>query len=265
MIQPLYQNSLTPGYVKLKQHMGEDIKTQVNAARASFGVEIEEVTDRDRKLFKTCARDGHTSTMEHNVFTFAFKVPLFVARQHMRHRTWSFNEISRRYTDKNLDFYSPNSFRKQSNSNRQSSIIGSEFNPTLTVVDGQNLDYDLKADQALFNHNKNSINLYYKLIESGVCREQARMVLPQNLYTYYWGTVNLNNFFKFYELRNHPGAQVEIQEMAIACMDLLKQIIPETIHIYAQSKHERDLNLIKQKLKNLDTDELDVIAYYLEN
>jgi len=265
MKKRLYHNSLTPGYVELKQHMGQDIKTQVNAARASFGVEIEEVTDRDRKLFKTCARDGHTSTMEHNVFTFAFKVPLFVARQHMRHRTWSFNEISRRYTDKNLDFYSPTCFRKQSNRNRQSSIVGSDFNPTINIIDGQNLDYDLKADEALLQHSKASLKLYYKMVESGISREEARMVLPQNLYTCYWGTCNLNNFLKFYELRNHPGAQLEIQEVAIACMDLLKEVIPETIEIYNQAKHERSLRLIRSKLKTLDVDELDVIKYFLEN
>jgi thymidylate synthase (FAD) len=145
----IYENSLIPGYVELKQYMGEDVKTQVNAARASFGVEIEEVTDKDRKLFKTCARDGHTSTMEHNVFTFSFKVPIFVARQHMRHRTWSFNEISRRYTNRNLDFYLPTTFRKQSESNRQASVIGSDHNPILTIIGGQTLDYDLQADSAV--------------------------------------------------------------------------------------------------------------------
>lgn len=256
---------LNPGYVELKQHMGEDIKTQVNAARASFGVEIDTVSDRDRKLFKYCARDGHTSTMEHNVFTFAFKVPLFVARQHMRHRTWSFNEISRRYTDKNLDFYSPSAFRQQSDSNRQASVLNSEINPVINNVKGSLLDYHEHADQALQAHVENSLKLYEKMIEAGVCREQARMVLPQNLYTYYWGTVNLNNFLKFYELRNHPGAQVEIQEMAVACMSLLENIIPETIKIYKQAKHERDLNIIKTKLKTLDVDELDTVKYLLEH
>lgn len=245
--------------------MGEDIKTQVNAARASFGVEIEAVTDRDRNLFKYCARDGHTSTMEHNVFTFAFKVPLFVARQHMRHRTWSFNEISRRYTDRNLDFYLPTGFRQQSDSNRQASVLNSEKDPVLYTIDGTIMDYDCKASDALKKHTDLSLELYYKMLDKGVCREQARMVLPQNLYTYYWGTVNLNNFFKFYELRNHPGAQVEIQEMAIACMSLLEEIIPETIQIYKQAKHERELNIIKTKLKTLDVDELDIVKYFLEN
>ena len=262
MNKQLYSHSKTSGYVQLKQIMGEDVKTAVNAARASFGVEIEELTDRDRKLFKTCARDGHTSTMEHNVFTFAFKVPLFVARQHMRHRTWSFNEISRRYTDRNLDFYLPNNFRRQSASNRQASIVGSEHNPTLILVTGENMDYDCKADEALEIHTKASLKLYDNMIEKGVCREQARMVLPQNLYTYYWGTVNLNNFFKFYELRNHSGAQVEIQELAIACMSLLEEVIPETIEIYKLAKQERTKRLIKQKLKDMS---LDDISKYLEN
>lgn len=253
-----------PGYVELKQYMGEDIKTQVNAARASFGVEIDEVTDRDRKLFKFCARDGHTSTMEHNVFTFAFKVPLFVARQHMRHRTWSFNEISRRYTDKNLDFYLPSKFRKQSKSNRQASIIDSQIDPVVSLVEGLVSNYPTTASEELVDHSKKSLSLYNKLIETGVCREQARMVLPQNLYTYYWGTVNLNNFFKFYELRNHPGAQVEIQEVAIACMSLLEQIIPETIQIYKDAKHERSLNLIKNQISTFTSEELDSIQKLLE-
>ena len=255
----------TPGYVELKQFMGEDIKTQVNAARASFGVEIDEITDKDRKLFKYCARDGHTSTMEHNVFTFAFKVPLFVARQHMRHRTWSFNEISRRYTDRNLDFYLPNKFRTQSESNRQASVLGSEQDPTLYTISGSVMEYGITASKALQDHTQKSLKLYNDMISSGVCREQARMVLPQNLYTYYWGTVNLNNFFKFYELRNHPGAQVEIQEMAIACMSLLENVIPETIEIYKQAKAERTFNTIKNNVKNLTTSQLQEVKNILES
>jgi thymidylate synthase (FAD) len=237
----LYLNATTKGYVELKQYMGEDIKTCVNAARASFGVEIETVTDRDRKLFKTCARDRHTSVMEHNVFTFAFKVPLFVARQHMRHRTWSFNEISRRYTSKNLEFYLPQEFRSQASSNRQASDINSKHNPVLSAVHGLVMSYPITASKEMELHTKSSQKLYTQMLDNGICREQARMVLPQNLYTYYWGTVNLNNFLKFYELRNHAGAQAEIQEVAIGCYNLLKEIIPETISIYEAALHERKL------------------------
>jgi thymidylate synthase (FAD) len=259
----LYKNAEVPGHVELKQHMGEDIKTQVNAARASFGIEIEAVSDRDRKLFKTCARDKHTSTMEHNVFTFAFKVPLFVARQHMRHRTWSFNEISRRYTSKDLDFYSPKSFRKQAESNRQASVPDSAHNPVLETIQGSMMSYSLTATEGVKSHVQAAQKLYKQMLDSGICREQARMVLPQSLYTYYWGTVNLNNFFKFYELRTHPGAQAEIQEMAIACMALLKEIIPETIKIYKEAQDEREANLIKNKFKNIPKEILN--KYFLES
>lgn len=255
MKKNIYNNSSTPGYVELKDYMGKDIKTQVNAARASFGVEIDEVTDRDRKLFKYCARDGHTSVMEHNVFTFAFKVPLFVARQHMRHRTWSFNEISRRYTDKDLDFYEPNYFRTQSKSNRQASNRESKINPVVYTVNGSLMNYDLTASQAILNHNKESLRLYYRMLDASISREEARMVLPQNLYTYYWGTVNLNNFLKFYELRNHPGAQIEIQEMAVACYELLKQVIPETIQLYDEAVKERTFKMIKNNLATLSKEE----------
>ena len=88
---------------------------------------------------------------------------------------------------------------------------------------------------------------------------------PPELIYLLLGTVNLNNFFKFYELRNHPGAQVEIQELAVACMELLKEIIPETIQIYNQAKHEKTLNIIKSNLKNLNVEELDVVKYFLES
>ena len=261
MKELIYSNSFVPGYVELKQYMGEDVLTQVNAARASFGKSINEITDRDRKLFKTCARDGHTSTMEHNVFTFAFKVPLFVARQHMRHRTWSFNEISRRYTGKDIEFFSPVAFRKQAESNRQASVIGSDFDPVLQTVTGTNMDYTVTASEALSQHSDVSIKLYEQLIQNGVSREQARMVLPQNMYTTYWGTVNLNNFLKFYELRNHEGAQPEIQEVAIACYKLLEKIIPETMEIYKKAQYEKVLRIIKKNLKNIPIKDFDITKY----
>lgn len=264
-VKDIYKNSLTPGYVELKQFMGEDVLTQVNAARASFGKSVEELTDRDRKLFKTCARDGHTSTMEHNVFTFAFKVPLFVARQHMRHRTWSFNEISRRYTGKDIEFFSPSCFRKQAESNRQASLIGSDFDPVVQVVTGTYMDYTVAASEALKQHSDVSMKLYNQLIDSGVSREQARMVLPQNMYTTYWGTVNLNNFFKFYELRNHEGAQPEIQEVAVACYELLEQVIPETMQIYKQAKEEKRLREFNKYLKEFYSDNIEVIKEMFKN
>ena len=263
----LYSNfSSVPGYVQLKQYMGQDIITPVNAARASFGVEIEDLKQRDKKLFSYCVREGHTSILEHNVLTFSIKVPLFVARQHMRHRTWAYNEISRRYTDKDLDFYLPNKFRLQSESNRQASVIGTETDPHISEIAGTNMIWPLRASDALRRHTEQSIRTYNGMIEAGVCKEQARMVLPQNLYTYYWATVNLNNFFKFCDLRIHEGAQVEIQEMAQACKDLAAEVWPLTFELYNKAKTDKIKNTAQAYLSNLTQEELtDLLQQYTTN
>ena len=108
------------GKVEYVEHMGSDL-TIVNSARVSFGVHKEELDERDIKLIKYLIKHKHTSTLEHNFITFRFKVPLFIRSQHHRHRTWSYNEISRRYTDVNLEFYQPTEFRTQHKSNRQAS------------------------------------------------------------------------------------------------------------------------------------------------
>ena len=108
------------GSVSYVDHLGTDL-TIVNSARVSFGVEKHELDARDRKLIDYLIKHKHTSTFEHNDITFKFVVPLFIRSQHHRHRTWSYNEISRRYSDKGLVFYLPEVFRTQHESNRQAS------------------------------------------------------------------------------------------------------------------------------------------------
>ena len=100
----LYDDNI--GRVDYISHMGSDL-TVVNSARVSFGVAKHTLDQRDRKLIKYLINHRHTSTLEHCAVTFKFTVPLFVRSQHHRHRTWSYNEISRRYTDKDLQFYLP--------------------------------------------------------------------------------------------------------------------------------------------------------------
>ena len=78
-------------------------------------------------------------------------------------------------------------------------------------------------------HHQTSLDLFNRMIEAGVCREQARGVLPQNLYTEYYGTVNLSNLLKFIDLRTHEGAQWEIQKVAQACLDIAEQFYPVTV------------------------------------
>ena len=220
----LYQDGV--GKVQYIDHMGTDL-TIVNSARVSFGVEKEKLNDRDKKLINYLVKHKHTSTFEHNVVTFKFVVPLFVRSQHMRHRTWSYNEISRRYTDKDLTFYSPKSFRTQHKSNRQSSNQD-EINPIL-YPDLSDISFGIKVDQVMETHNRRSLDLFNQILASGVCREQARMVLPQGMYTEYYGTVNLSNLLKFISLRTHEGAQWEIQKVAIACLEIAAELWPTAV------------------------------------
>ena len=218
------------GRVDYVNHMGDDL-TVVNSARVSFGVQKEKLNERDKNLINYLIKHRHTSTLEHNIITFRFCVPLFVRSQHHRHRTWSYNEISRRYTDVNIQFYEPNQFRTQHKSNRQASNSEDLINPEV--------EWDrTTASQAVRLHHSKSMNLYNMLINSGVCREQARGVLPQNLYTEYYGTVNLSNLLKFIDLRTHEGAQWEIQKVAEACLEMATDLFPVTVGAYRRIRNE---------------------------
>ena len=224
------------GRVDYVNHMGDDL-TVVNSARVSFGVEKEELDARDRRLINYLIKHKHTSTLEHNLITFRFSVPMFVRSQHHRHRTWSYNEISRRYTDVNIKFYEPQSFRTQHKSNRQASNAEELINPAMNPEDESHPKFgewihSTTASELVAAHNADSLVLFNQLIEAGVCREQARGVLPQNLYTEYYGTVNLSNLLKFIDLRTHEGAQWEIQKVAEACLEIATDLFPETVGAY---------------------------------
>jgi thymidylate synthase (FAD) len=230
MIEPVELYSDGIGKVEYISHMGSDL-TVVNSARVSFGVEKEELDDKDRKLIKYLIKHRHTSTLEHNLITFRFTVPLFIRSQHHRHRTWSYNEISRRYTNYNVQFYEPKYFRGQHDSNRQASKPDELFDP---LIEEKNISGGNCASYLVKRHHIRSLALYDKLIKAGVCREQARGVLPQNLYTQYYGTTNLNNLLKFIDLRSHEGAQVEIQKVAAACLQIASQLYPVTVESYVE-------------------------------
>ncbi len=227
------------GSVEYVQHMGTDL-TVVNSARVSFGKHKDELDERDRKLVKYLIEHRHTSTLEHNVATFRFTVPLYVRSQHHRHRTWSFNEVSRRYTEENIQFYEPAQLRTQHASNRQASNAEGLVDPILNPDDQDSPKWGewikpYTASQAIRDHHQDSLDLYEKLLAAGVCREQARGVLPQNLYTQYYGTVDASNLLKFIDLRTHEGAQWEIQRLAQACLDIATDLWPVTVGAYRES------------------------------
>ena len=220
----LYNDEI--GRVDYVGHMGDDL-TVVNSARVSFGKQKEEIDEKDRKLIRYLIKHRHTSTLEHNTVTFRFVVPLFVRSQHHRHRTWSYNEISRRYTDFDIRFYTPDRFRTQHKSNRQASNEDDLIDPILHW--GSWPASKLYKEHVIVAHD-----LFKDLLRACVCREQARGILPQTMYTEYYGTCNLSNLLKFIDLRTHEGAQWEIQKVAEACLDIATDLYPETVGAYRE-------------------------------
>lgn len=190
------------------QHMGSDL-TVVNAARVSFGGSSQVLTEKDIKLIKYLADHDHMSPFEHCSLTVKISCPLYIRSQIHRHRTFSYNEISRRYTEKDLSFFKPFKYRKQHNSNRQASE--GELPENIQKM------LKIKVD----NHNKRALQVYNELLDNGVCREQARGVLPQDLMTEFYMTGNLRNWCHFIKLRRHEGAQKEVQSIANSCEIIL--------------------------------------------
>ena len=206
-------------FVELVDRMGDRLSI-VNAARVSYAKESREFGDKDNKLLQYLISNGHMSPFEHVVFTFRFKVPIFTARQHMRYRTWSLNEQSGRFlkeTEETVAFYNPTYFRSQSTEDKQRSN-DDQINPAIysAVLEGT-----CPASQALEAHNTYCFTFYEQLIQAGIAREQARMVLPLAEYTEYIGTIDLRNLYHFIEERNTPHAQWEIRQIAAALKNYL--------------------------------------------
>lgn len=208
------------GWVGLIDHLGTEA-TIVNAARVSFGKLKNSMDERDVKLLNYLIENRHTSPLEHVVFTFSVHCPLFVRGQWHRHRTWSYNEISRRYTEIDLEFYTPVKLRRQAESNRQASYADPDFD-----------DEALRG--LITENNRAALALYEKLLASGVCREQARGVLPQNMMTTFWATVDLSNLLHFMQLRDSEHAQYEIREYAVALRELIRPVVPNVVKYFEE-------------------------------
>ncbi len=208
------------GWVGLIDHLGTE-STIVNAARVSFGKIRSTMEERDVALLNYLIANRHTSPLEHVVFTFSVHCPLFVRGQWHRHRTWSYNEISRRYTEIDLEFYTPEKLRRQSENNRQASFADPDFE-------------DTELRKLIDESNRTSLALYEKLLAGGVCREQARGVLPQNMMTTFWATVDLSNLLHFLQLRDSEHAQFEIREYAVAMRELIRPVVPHVVEYFEQ-------------------------------
>lgn len=160
------------GWVGLIDHLGSEASI-LNAARVSFGKLKDSVNEKDVKLLEYLIENKHTSPLEHVVFTFSVHCPLFVRGQWHRHRTWSYNEISRRYTEIDIEFFTPPHLRAQAEINRQASIEIEGFD-------------DKELLKKISKHNNDGLALFNELMAAGVCREQARGILSQNMMVTFW-------------------------------------------------------------------------------
>ena len=244
---------MTQQTVELIDHYGTDL-TPVNAARVSMNKEsgweeYEEagvdshgafteikrrLSDKDVKLIKYLADHGHTSCFEHQSATLRLKVPIFVARQIHRHRTFAYNEVSRRYVKDELEFYWPDKWRKAADNVKQGSS-DEEAGPFLNGPPGDLEEYErvygkipLVSPQRLAKLSAEYCVMMYKsLVEEGkVAPEQARMILPQNLMTTFYMSGNLRAWSHFLKLRLDPHAQKEIRDVAEMARDLLTPLWP---------------------------------------
>lgn len=195
--------------VKLIHYVGSDLDV-VNAARVSFNKESDLFNERDAKLISYLAKHKHHSPFNHSFLSFRVKAPLFIARQLQKHKFMPWNEVSRRYVDDEPEFYFPKNWRARAYNVKQ----GSD-NSFVTPLE----EY---ADDATFV----ALSAYNRLLEEGVCPEQARMVLPQNTMTEWRWSGTLNAFCDMLVLRLDKHTQAETREVAKLISQEIKSLFP---------------------------------------
>ena len=223
---------LDRGMIGLEDWMGSDHRV-AQSAWVSYGKQ-----DSEGKpihgVINYMMEHKHGTPFEHVVFTFYIKAPLFVAREWMRHRIGSFNEISGRYVTFEPEFYTPDIFRVKGSTNKQGSIFPDDdwarANDWISI---QDFNESMAAD--LTNLYRLVYDRYLEFLDSGVANEQARMVLPVGLYTQYFWTVNLRALLNFLNLRNADNAQWEIRQYAIAIEELIEELVPITYQAWIKN------------------------------
>lgn len=194
----------------------------VKAARASTSGNLKTL-DKDVKLLTYMLTHKHTSPFEMVEFKFKVVAPLPIIRQWQRHRTWSYNEKSRRYTSDNIEFYLNPMWMEQSKSNKQASqaFLDDEKQEELTAN--------------LIELSNIAMEFYERALELGASREQARFFLPQNMYTTMYAKVNLKNLMDFCKQRNHAGAQYEMRMYAeMIEEEIIRKAIPHVYEVWKE-------------------------------
>ncbi|MDX6512257.1 MAG: thymidylate synthase [Gaiellaceae bacterium] len=207
---------LDHGFVALDGALASDLAV-VNGARVSFNQESDEMTDRDAGLVRFLMRERHGSPFEHGYFRFLVKAPLFVVREHHRHRAGhSYNEWSGRYSKMEPEFYIPENVRTQ---------VGKPGSYSFEPVDDETREL---TRNEIEQQARAAFEAYERMLERGVAKEVARSVLPLATYTKYYWSCNPRSLMHFCALRNHEAAQYEIRQYAAAAELFLERLMPIT-------------------------------------
>ena len=224
---------LDKGFIEVVDSLGYDL-TVVNSARVSFGKRKKYWDKSDERLVRYLAKYKHYSPFRHLQVQFHIKAPEFVMRQWYKHvvgiettsnssaKDHAWNEISGRYVPVE-DFYVPSIWRKQSDDNKQASE---------GVLD----DLQQKRMSSVFNEYMRQVEMAYdRMIDAGMAKEQARIILPLNQYTEVYWTASFQAIMNFIELRNEKTSQIEIQEYAKSLLDLMHDTFPKITKIWADA------------------------------
>jgi thymidylate synthase (FAD) len=214
---------LDRGFVRLVDYLGDDSRI-VAAARVSYGKGTKTFRE-DKGLINYLLRNDHTSPFEQVIFTFHVKLPIFVARQWIRHRTARLNEISGRYSVMKSEFYLPSTagiaFQSENNKQgRAAAAVPASLQKKVLAI--------------LTKYQKELYGAYEDLLENNIARELARINLPLSLYTEWYWQIDLHNLFRFLKLRLDPHAQLEIRKYAEVLMKIGKKVCPVAFEAFEE-------------------------------
>ncbi len=262
---------LDKGFVRVIDYMGDD-SSIVQSARVSYGKGTKKIS-QDKNLINYLLSHRHSTPFEMNEIKFHIKLPIFVARQWIRHRTANVNEYSARYSILEREFYLPKlenvqSQSKTNNQGREQSLESKEAYEKIKLIkESSNLNFD--KYKFLLNEDEHGKVINKK--NNGIARELARMTLPLNTYTQWYWKIDLHNLMHFLSLRFDYHAQYEIRVYAEIMMEIMKKWVPITYQAFLKhrlngfSMSSDGVNYIKSIIEKKEFDEKKISKRELEN
>ena len=223
----LHVDLLDNGFVRLDGYMADDMSV-VNSARVSFAQNEDdktELTNADKGLINFLMRERHGTPFEHNSFRFHVKCPVFVAREWFRHRIGSFNEFSARYSEVPNEFFVP-----------ELSVVRTQTGkPGAYMFEQVSMEVAMRSKNSIHEAYKAAYKSYMEMINDGVAKELARVVLPVGMYTQFYWTVNARSIMNFCSLRSAETAQMEIRDYSVAVEQMFSSVMPVTAKAWLEN------------------------------